>query len=204
MTDTLEPVLHDTAPVVEAAPSPLPKKAAMGMWADLRRLRRQIAENQEAADAQIAPLQEQIDDVLAWLEEANEDLHAKAARIEQSLRLWLEARIAEDPRRGKTESLPKGGITLKKGSLTVDVADDDLLTSIAQQAWPEIVEQPDPPKPRVPKNALKRLIDDGVLKVQGNAEVPGTYQVVADTGEVLPGVTVTRKPETFTVQIQEM
>lgn len=185
---------------VDATP-PETKKAAIGMMRDLRRIRTAITENETAAQADI---DEHATKVRDWCETENEPLHARAVNLETALRLWLTARIHDDPRRAKTETLPDGTLSLTKGSLIYDIVDETVAFPLIEAAFPEAINRPAPkpaPAPSIDKRVLAKLVKEKVLRIDGNPDLPGEYKLLADTDEPVDGIVAVRHQETFTVDL---
>lgn len=156
----------------------------------LAKVRVEMAQIGEHAQAQIERINE-------WHARRVEVLAKRERWLEEGLEMWHRAVLAEDPSR-KSISLPCG--TLKsRVQQPVWEFDDDLFIAWAldEQHAPELVRVPEP-KPQVDKVAAKKAL---IPATSGDcAEVPA----VTEGGEVVPGVTVTVRPPSFTVVTEEV
>lgn len=152
----------------------------------LRRLARIRAEIEAVEDQ----ARTQIEQINAWAEHRYEVLHNRARWEREGLEMWHRAVLADDPSR-KTISLPCG--TLKaRAQQPVWEFDDEAFIAWAAEHAPELVRVPEP-KPAVDKTAAKKaLIPDAT----------GLGLVVTAEGEVVPGVTVTPRPPSFTIDTE--
>ena len=148
----------------------------------LARIRADIAQVEETAARQI-------DQINAWAERRYEVLHGRARWEQEGLEMWHRAVLADDPSR-KTISLPCG--TLKSRVQQPEwVFDDEVFLPWAEVHAPELVKVQ--VRSSIDRNAAKHAIvvlDDG--------------RYITGTGEVVPGVTVTVRPPSFSVVTQEV
>lgn len=121
------------------------------------------------------------------------DLRFFAGRLEGFHRAALDA----DPRNAKTIRLPDGTeLQSDAGRMALEVDDAPALL-----AWAEAHELADElfryPEPEPEKITLAKRYG---AKAKGETE-PGTYPAVdADTGEVIPGISIVRRPRTYTIR----
>lgn len=157
----------------------------------LAKIRAAIARDEQHAASQI----EQIG---AWLD-ARLSVHRKAERWEQEgLEMWHRAVLAEDPSR-KTISLPCGTLKSRVQQPVWEFDDEAFIAwALDQNRHPELVRIPEP-KPAVDKAAAKKALHLPPLTA-GESCVP----IDEDTGEMVPGVTVTVRPPSFTVVTEEV
>ena len=148
----------------------------------LAKIRAAIARDEEHAASQI-------EQISAWLD-ARLSVHRKAERWEQEgLEMWHRAVLAGDPSR-KTISLPCGTLKSRVQQPAWEF-DDAVFLPWAEVHAPELVKVQ--VRSSVDRNAAKHAIvvlDDG-------------RHIVSGTGEVVPGVTVTVRPPSFTVVTDE-
>lgn len=153
----------------------------------LARIQAQIQWVEDQAATQIAQIN-------AWAERRYEVLHNRARWEREGLEMWHRAVLADDPAR-KTISLPCG--TLKaRAQQPVWEFDDEVFLAWAQEHAPDLVRVPEP-KPQVEKAAAKKAL----VAVDPLGEGCGVHVVTA-AGEVVPGVTVTVRPPSFTVSTE--
>lgn len=149
----------------------------------LARIRADIAQVEETAARQI-------DQINEWAESRYQVLHGKARWLEEGLEMWHRAVLADDPSR-KSISLPCG--TLKSRAQQPEWSfDDEVFLPWAEVHAPELVKVQ--VRSSVDRNAAKHAIvvlDDG-------------RHIVSGTGEVVPGVTVTVRPPSFSVVTEEV
>ena len=153
----------------------------------LAKVRREIAEvERHAAD--------EIDRVNAWAESRYSVLHGRAQWLTDGLEMWHRAVLSEDPSR-KSISLPCG--TLKSRVQQPEWAfDDEVFIAWAREHAPSLVRVPEP-KPAVDRNAAKKAL----LTVEVGE---GVHSILTEEGEVVPGVTVTGRPPSFSVVTEEV
>lgn len=152
----------------------------------LARIQAQIQWVEDQAATQIAQIN-------AWAERRYEVLHNRARWEREGLEMWHRAVLADDPAR-KTISLPCG--TLKaRAQQPVWEFDDEVFLAWAQEHAPDLVRVPEP-KPQVEKAAAKKALI--VTTIEPGATVPA----LTAEGEVVPGVTVTARPPSFTVSTE--
>lgn len=151
----------------------------------LRRLakaRAEMAQIGEHAQAQIERINE-------WHARRVEVLAKRALWLEEGLEMWHRAVLADDPTR-KSISLPCGTLKSRVQQPAWEF-DDEVFLPWAEVHAPELVKVQ--VRSSVDRNAAKHAIvvlDDG-------------RHIVSGTGEVVPGVTVTVRPPSFTVVTDE-
>lgn len=142
-----------------------------------------------------------------WYDAEGGSLKAEIAEIERQLGGWVAARIALDPRGPKSVSLPSGTISSTKGSLSVDVFDEELFLKWATQNNPDLIAipaPPPPPPPRPDKAEIKALATANAAAV-AELEEPGDHFVVVGEGEereVVPGVRMVRGDRSVKVDVR--
>ncbi len=145
----------------------------------LARIRADIAQVEETAARQI-------EQVNAWAERRYEVLHNRARWEQDGLEMWHRAVLADDPSR-KTISLPCG--TLKsRVQQPVWEFDDEIFTCWAEDHAPSLLRV----RSSIDKAAAKQeivVLDDG--------------RYITGTGEVVPGVSVTVRPPSFSVVTEQ-
>ena len=146
----------------------------------LARIRADIAQVEETAARQI-------EQVNAWAERRYEVLHNRARWEQDGLEMWHRAVLADDPSR-KTISLPCGTLKSRVQQPVWEFDDDEFIAWAVEHA-PDLVRIPEP-KPQVDRNAAKKTLI---------ADATGLDMVVTSDGELVPGVTVTVRPPSFTV-----
>jgi hypothetical protein len=105
------------------------------------------------------------------------------------LRAWHDEILADNPR-AKTVDLPTGRLERRAGGVRVEVLDAEVAREWLEEHADECLDYPDP---QIKKAAVKSRFS---LKV---ATEPGAYPAVdADSGEVVPGVSIVRAPATST------
>lgn len=157
----------------------------------LARIRADIAQVEETAARQI-------DQINAWAERRYEVLHNRARWEQEGLEMWHRAVLAEDPSR-KTISLPCGTLKSRVQQPVWEFDDEAFIAwALDQNRHPELVRIPEP-KPAVDKAAAKKALHLPPLTA-GESCVP----IDEDTGEMVPGVTVTVRPPSFTVVTEEV
>lgn len=155
----------------------------------LAKVRAEMAQIGEHAQAQIVRINE-------WHARRVEVLAGKERWLEEGLEMWHRAVLSEDPSR-KTISLPCG--TLKsRVQQPVWEFDDDEFIAWAQEHAPDLVRIPEP-KPQVDKAAAKKALTPApnVSTLDGQA-------ALTSEGELVPGVTVSVRPPSFTVVTEEV
>lgn len=109
--------------------------------------------------------------------------------FETKLRQYLEGEIAGTKKR--STKIPTATLKLTKGGVTTRYDDEAAVLAWAEDHDPDLIEYHDP---TVPKAAVKKAYDGKV------DDDPGEYPAVdVETGEIVPGVTFVRGPETFAV-----
>lgn len=161
-------------------------------WAARKRHRveQRIAERAELAADQHARIN-------AWLEGEAARLQRDLTFFESLLHGFHQRALATDPKNAKTIRLPDGTeLSSQAGKLAVTVTDIKAFEGWAErnELTEELLRFPDPE----PKKAeIAKRFDS---KAVGETE-PGDYPAVdAATGEVVPGVEITRRPRSFTVK----
>lgn len=149
-------------------------------WA-LRKLRdarnRLAAIDEQAAEGRLR--------ISQWVEREQAKPLRDVATFEGMLRAYHETELARDPKR-KTIRLPDGELQARTGRVAVEVFDEEAFVAWADDGHHEFIRiKVAPDKP-----ALASLIPKQV----GDGEVV----VVADDGEIVPGVALRQGPRTFT------
>lgn len=182
--------LHDgTAEYALEGWEPLDIDSASWAARHLARRQSRIAEVADIASEQRARIDQ-------FEHDQTERLRADATYFEMLLRGFHAHALAADPR-AKTVRLPDGTeLRSQAGKKAVEVTDVELF-----QAWAEenglALELFNPPSAPAPNKAEIGKRFGGKAE---SVDVPGTFPaVVPETGELIPGVEVVRKPRTFTV-----
>lgn len=153
----------------------------------LAKVRAEMAQIGEHARAQIARIDE-------WHARRVEVLANRERWLVEGLEMWHRAVLADDPSR-KSISLPCG--TLKsRVQQPLWVFDDEVFIAWASEHVPSLVRVPEP-KPAVDRNAAKKAL----LTVEVGE---GAHSILTEEGEVVPGVTVTVRPPSFSVVTEEV
>ena len=146
----------------------------------LAKVRAEMAQIGEHAQAQIERINE-------WHERRVEVLAKRAAWLEEGLEMWHRAVLAEDPSR-KSISLPCG--TLKsRAQQPAWEFDEEVFCAWAKENAPDLVRV----RLSIDRSAAKQeivVLDDG--------------RYITGTGEVVPGVTVTVRPPSFSIVTEEV
>jgi Bacteriophage Mu Gam like protein len=132
-------------------------------------------------DAEITRLAERQAELL-------DDLAARAERLAGTLRLYHQARLREDPKR-LTITLPGGTLTSRRAD-DVYVYDEPAFIAWATAHLPGAVVTPEP-APRIDKRKARALLSDR-LGVTEDERGPLSVPVDATTGEIVPGLSITR------------
>jgi len=184
----LDEFLAGPAPDFDADPEP-PQDAdeADRRLRRLAKVRAEMAQIGEHARAQIARIDE-------WHARRVEVLAGRERWLVEGLEMWHRAVLADDPGR-KSISLPCG--TLKSRVRQPEwVFDDEVFIAWASEHAPSLVRVPEP-KPAVDRNAAKKAL----LTVEVGE---GAHSILTEEGEVVPGVTVTGRPPSFSVVTEEV
>lgn len=153
----------------------------------LARIRADIAQVEETAARQI-------EQVNAWAERRYEVLHNRARWEQDGLEMWHRAVLADDPSR-KTISLPCGTLKSRVQQPVWDFDDETFIAWALEQDYATPLVRVPEPKPAVDKAAAKKAL---ITQIEGAA--PGEPRpAVTPEGEVVPGVTVTVRPPSFSV-----
>lgn len=151
----------------------------------LARIRARIADVEEVAARQI-------EQVNAWAERRYEVLHGQARWEQDGLEMWHRAVLADDPSR-KTISLPCG--TLKsRVQQPVWEFDDEIFTCWAEGHAPNLLRV----RSTIDKAAAKKT-----LHLPPLTEGESCRPIDEDTGEMVPGVTVSVRPPSFSVVTEQ-
>lgn len=149
--------------------------------------------------AEIAQVEEhaarQIDQVNAWAEARYDVLHGRARWLAEGLEMWHRAVLADDPSR-KTISLPCGTLKSRAQQPVWEFDDVDAFLAWAREHRPELVRVKEEPNRAEAKRVL--LVPDDLLP----GVVASPYDDPSD--EMVPGVTVTARPPSFTVTTEEV
>ena len=163
-----------------AGTMPAPKDAfaveglSSAIWA-IRRLRQIRA--QEAAIREEAAAE--MARITAWVERATKPLIEDAQYFEGLLTAYHAQQFAEDPHR---KSIPLPGATLKSRALPDKVEVVDEATAL---------------------EAAKAAGYHSLIRVREEIAKTELVKHLRETGEVLPGVTVTPQPRRFSVELEE-
>lgn len=162
--------------------------------ADLRRLRRRIGDNAATHQALI----EKYD---TWLEDVNDPLIARANDIEAMLRRFWREFVAAHPKEPKSRTLPSGTLKSAGQPVSVEVDDPDLFLKWAVEHMPELVNfgEPKPPVPSPAKANIKSSIGQ-LLATAGKPDPDGVSVVVAEGGEVIPGIRLVKPDDKITIE----
>lgn len=155
--------------------------ARMMRWR-LRALDR-IATAERRAAADIA-------DTQAWLEDSTAGDRREVENIERTLTDWLAQELETDPDGPKSRKFPAGVVKSTAGGLSVEVDDPEALVAWMQENHPELVVVPEPTAPKTGVKALAMV----------KPEEPGDHPVVAEGGEIVPGVHLVRSERQFKVE----
>lgn len=180
--DAIEPPEED-----EVVPVMPPDNAEQANWQlrKLAQLRRQIAEVEQLAAAEI-------ERTTRWRDRRVNTLDKQAQWYEAALATWHRALLEQDPQR-KTISLPGGALKARKQP-DQWVVDADIFLPWARENAPHLVRVKEEPA----KSELKRW---AITAIHTDHEVEVTA-VARDSGERIPGVTVTRGGVSFTVDTE--
>lgn len=164
--------------------------ARTAAWA-LRRYRRAAADVERAVGL--------ADELRAQADEYEAQVKARANRdltyFEGRLRFWHA--VETDGRKTKTVELPGGKLTARKGSVRAIVEDEKAAVEWLEDHAPDAIVYRDP---TVDKAKIKTAFGTKV-----DAELPGQYPAVdAETGEVVPGVSLERGEPSFTVTLTDL
>lgn len=155
----------------------------------LAKVRAEMAQIGEHARAQIDRINE-------WHARRVEVLAGKERWLEEGLEMWHRAVLSDDPSR-KTISLPCGTLKSRKQP-DVWEFDDEAFIAWATEHAPGLVRIPEP-RPAVDKKAVKVALDDNVQDV-GSVVWRTIDEATGEVfEEVVPGVTVTVRPPSFSV-----
>lgn len=129
-----------------------------------------------------------------WITRETEALVSDQAFFETRLEAFHRAALDADPK-AKTIRLPDGTeLASNAGRLAVEIDDADALVRWAEEneVAEELLEYPEP-KPKKAEVAARYGTKAG--------DEPGEYPaVIADTGEVVPGVKIVRRPRSYTAR----
>lgn len=173
----------------------------------MRRCRRLSKNLREIADAAA----ELVAEALAWAENERGPLVDDLAAAEHWLASWFEARRElEGPKAPAEVRLPSGVIKSRKGSLVLEVDDEEAFVEWAKaQGHDVLLRFPPPvqPPPSIDKAVVKAAAQGtgpaGAMIASGGADLdePGEIPLIdPETGQVVPGAMLVRKPREVKVQ----
>ena len=136
---------------------------------------RKIAQAKANQDENTQAAQAEIERITAWRNEENEKLQRSVSFFESLLHEYF-MQLREDDPKLKTVKLPHGSLKMRKQQPDFIYNEDELL-EWAKVFMPEVVVV----KETVSKNPVKKHI--------------------RETGEMVPGVTITERPEKFSVEV---
>jgi hypothetical protein len=149
--------------------------------------RDQMENIDKIVEQQIKPFMDKIEKIKDWGEQAKKEFHDKessyAAHLEMFMREEIRKQVESGKKPKKTISLPYGKISLKKQQPEF-AKDEDVLLNYAKQ---------------VGLYKTKESTDWSELKKK--CEVVNGYLVDKETGEVIPGVTVTERDDKFELKM---
>lgn len=156
----------------------------------LRRLAKVRAEMAQIGDH----AQAQIERINEWHARRVEVLANRERWLAEGLEMWHRAVLADDPTR-KTISLPCGTLKSRVQQPVWDFDDETFIAWALEQDYATPLVRVPEPKPAVDKAAAKKAL---ITQIEGAA--PGEPRpAVTPEGEVVPGVTVTVRPPSFSV-----
>lgn len=136
----------------------------------------------------------QIDQIQAWLDARKATLANRERWLTEGLEMWHRAVLSDDPDR-KTISLPCGTLSARRQQPVWEFDEPTFLAWAIEHA-PDLVRVPEP-KPQVERAAAKKA-----LHLPPLTEGESCRPIDEDTGEMVPGVTVTVRPPSFTVSTE--
>jgi len=151
----------------------------------IKKMKEKQEDNKDLADSIIERLREEIRDVEDWLDGENGKIQDNIDFLEDKLREYA-FMLKEEDSDLKTYSLPFGELKFRKQRPKWKY-DEDRLLNFVEHNFAEALKI----KKKVSKRDLKR-----------NAEVVGSKAVIKDTGQIIEGVTVERRPEKFKVDVR--
>jgi len=151
----------------------------------IKKMKEKQEDNKDLADSIIERLREEIRDVEDWLDGENGKIQDNIDFLENKLREYA-FMLKEEDSDLKTYSLPFGELKFRKQRPKWKY-DEDRLLNFVEHNFAEALKI----KKKVSKRDLKR-----------NAEVVGSKAVIKDTGQIIEGVTVERRPEKFKVDVR--
>lgn len=150
----------------------------------IKKMKKKQQDNEELAQDIIERLREEIKDVESWLKGENDKIQNNIDFLEGKLREYAFNLREEDPDL-KTYSLPYGKLKFRKRRPKWKY-DEDKLLDFVENNFTEALKI----KKKVSKRTLKK-----------KAETAGDKAVLKDTGEIIEGVTIEKRPEKFKVDV---
>lgn len=159
----------------------------------VNRALRRYARLQVERDAVVTVHQAEIDRIQARLDDRLQVIDKAIAWEAEGLQMYHRARLADDAA-AKTIHLPNGTLKARAQQPAFEY-DDDKFLAWAQEHRPDLVRIPEP-KPAPDKTAVKKA-----LAVPALDEGETAAAVDPETGEQVPGVTVTVRGPSFSIDI---
>lgn len=189
LADALSPTDEECG---EPAPPPADSDEAN------RRLRRLAKVRADKAEV-VALANTEIDRILNWRDGRLEVLAGRERWLVEGLEMWHRAVLADDPSR-KTISLPCGTLSARKQQPVWEF-DEAAFLAWCEVNAPEWVRVPEV-RPSVDRVAVKKALT--LAAPPGRPDAGPSPVVMTADGEVVPGVTVTSRPPSFTVETGEV
>ena len=151
-------------------------------WAlkKIRQMKNKVAEKEEFA-------QKEIDEIKKWLEEETSKLEDSIEYFESMLTEYA-MKMKEEDEDLKTHKLPAGKLQFRKRRPKWNYDNEKLMKHLEESGRDELI--------RVKKSPDKR-------KLKKQVEVAGNKVVDADTGEIIEGIEVQERGESFKVKVND-
>ena len=151
-------------------------------WAlkKIRQMKNKIAEKEEFA-------QKEIDEIKKWLEEETSKLEDSIEYFESMLTEYA-MKMKEEDEDLKTHKLPAGKLQFRKRRPKWNYDNEKLMEHLEKSGRGELIR-------------VKKLPDKRKLKKQ--VEVAGNKVVDAETGEIIEGIEVQERGESFKVKVND-